>query len=875
MLALPKPVHPPKQAVSDALTATVMVTPISTTPSPTKERNGPMLTVTATAMKHPASKAMLAPPLPVRQPETDLAAAILTATGPRDGDATWTVANGADAYPSDGTQWADTDGDGYGDNPSGTNGDACPTQSGTSTSDRLGCPDTDGDGYSDPDGSFGVDDGADAFPNDPNRWGDHDGDGYDDGLDDECPLFYGTSVHDRKGCPDQDGDGYSDPDSGWSTANGADAFMTDATQWNDTDGDGYGDNPAGTLADACPATYGESWQNGTYGCQDADQDGWADTEDTHPDDNTQWADSDGDGYGDNPGGSLPDTCVSQWGNSTQGNRMGCPDNDGDGWDNTIDALPELATQWLDQDGDGYGDNATGLQPDACPGEAGTSTVGLLGCVDDDGDGYANLTDDFPNDPTRWVDTDGDGYDDAEDQCPLTFGNSTTDRTGCVDSDGDGASDPTLPVGNTSGWNATDGADAFPYEPTQNADSDNDGYGDNPVGFEADVCPAEAGSSSVDRFGCVDEDGDGVSDANDAFLGEPTQWTDGDGDGYGDNPNGSQPDACPVEAGTSTLGTFGCVDGDGDGASDTSDLWPSDASQWFDSDGDGYGDEPSGTDGDSCPNQMGTSTNGGTFGCPDQDADGWADSEDSFPEQRSQFIDSDGDGYGDNATLGAYKPDHWPNDSSRSSAEASMTCTPTTIEVDLAASGWFTFTCSVTTTMSSAFAANVDWQTTTSIAGETSGHLLTFTSATGNSQTVTFSGNAKDVGNHQLLLSAAEPGAEYPMDTVTVVIKASDSNAPVVETDEAEGTLMAVVVDNTMVQAALAGLVLFFLMGTLMIRGQSRKARDAERRMMRVAELRQSRGLTDLPARDLVQQRPQPRVQRERTESMFSDFRSRR
>ena len=501
-----------------------------------------------------------------------------------------------------------------------------------------------------------------------------------------------------------------------------------------------------------------------------------------------------------------------------------------------------ATQWHDSDGDGYGDNATGLQPDACPGEAGTSTVGLLGCVDDDGDGYANLTDDFPNDPTRWVDTDGDGYDDAEDQCPLTFGNSTTDRTGCVDSDGDGVSDPTLPVGNTSGWNASDGADAFPFEPTQSADSDNDGYGDNPVGFEADVCPAEAGSSSVDRFGCVDEDGDGVSDANDAFLGEPTQWADGDGDGYGDNPNGSQPDACPVEAGTSTLGTFGCVDGDGDGASDTSDLWPSDASQWFDSDGDGYGDEPSGTDGDSCPNQMGTSTNGGTFGCPDQDADGWADSEDSFPQQRSQFIDSDGDGYGDNATLGAYKPDHWPNDSSRSSAEASMTCTPTTIEVDLAASGWFTFTCSISTTMSSAFAANVDWQTTTSIAGETSGHLLTFTSATGNSQTVTFSGNAKDVGNHQLLLSAAEPGAEYPMDTVTVVIKASDSNAPVVETDEAEGTLMAVVVDNTMVQAALAGLVLFFLMGTLMIRGQSRKARDAERRMMRAAELRQSLSL---------------------------------
>ncbi|MGB1432860.1 MAG: hypothetical protein ACPG8I_08145, partial [Candidatus Poseidoniaceae archaeon] len=203
---------------------------------------------------------------------------------------------------------ADSDGDGYGDNPTGTNGDACPTTVGNSTADRLGCPDTDGDGYSDPDGSWGIDDGADAYPNDPQRWGDNDGDGYDDGLDDDCPTFYGTSMHDRKGCPDQDGDGYSDPDSGWSTSDGADAFMTDSTQWNDTDGDGYGDNPAGSVPDACPTTPGPSWQNGTYGCPDSDQDGWADSEDTHPGDNTQWADSDGDGYGDNPGGTMPDAC---------------------------------------------------------------------------------------------------------------------------------------------------------------------------------------------------------------------------------------------------------------------------------------------------------------------------------------------------------------------------------------------------------------------------------------------------------------------------------------------------------------------------------------------------------------------------------------
>ena len=789
--------------------------------------------------------------------------------GSSDADTTWTTANGADTDPNDATQWADTDGDGYGDNPSGTNGDACPSVAGTSTADRRGCPDTDGDGYSDPDSGWTVDDGADAYPNDPTRWGDIDGDGYDDGLDDDCPALFGTSVHDRKGCPDQDGDGYSDPDSGWTTANGADAFMSDNTQWNDTDGDGYGDNPAGSLPDACPTTYGESWQNSTYGCPDGDQDGWSDNQDTHPGDQSQWADSDGDGYGDNPGGTQPDACPSVWGNSTQGNRLGCLDNDGDGWDNSIDALPDLATQWLDQDGDGYGDNATGLQPDACPGEAGTSTT-PYGCVDDDGDGYANLIDDFPNDPTRWIDSDDDGYDDAEDACPLLGGNSTQDRLGCLDSDGDGFSDPTLPVGNTSGWNVSDGADAFPHEASQAVDSDGDGFGDNAGGVEADACPSEAGTSSADRFGCVDEDGDGTSDANDAFLGEATQWTDSDGDGYGDNPNGTEADGCINTPGTSTLDTFGCLDGDGDGASDTNDLWPNDATQWFDSDGDGYGDETQGTDGDDCPNDHGTSTLGGTFGCPDADDDGWSDQQDDFPEQRSQFLDSDGDGYGDNATLGAFKPDHWPNDSSRNSAEASMTCTPLSIEVDLAASGWFSFTCTVSTAMSSAFAANVAWQATSTIVGESSEHFLTFTTASGNSQTVTFSGTATDVGRHQLLLSAAEPGAAYPMDTVTVVIDASDSNAPVEISDEAEGSLLEIVKDNTLLQAALAGLVLFALMGTLMIRGQSRRHRDQERRMMRAAELRQTRGLGELPRRDLVAQQPASR--RERANSMFDEFR---
>ena len=164
----------------------------------------------------------------------------------------------------------------------------------------------------------------------------------------------------------------------WTVADGADAFVMDGTQWADQDGDGYGDNSTGTLPDACPTQAGTSWQNGTLGCLDSDGDGWADTDDQAPNDGSQWVDTDGDGYFDNSGGTMPDACPNVSGNSTAANRYGCPDSDGDGWDDAIDVLPSLPSQWADQDGDGYGDNATGPQPDACPGESGTSTVDRFG-----------------------------------------------------------------------------------------------------------------------------------------------------------------------------------------------------------------------------------------------------------------------------------------------------------------------------------------------------------------------------------------------------------------------------------------------------------------------------------------------------------------
>ena len=80
---------------------------------------------------------------------------------------------------------------------------------------------------------------------------------------------------------------------------------------------------------------------------------------------------------------------------------------------TGDAFPSDATQWFDQDGDGYGDNPSPANnADDCPAETGTSYIDFLGCYDD-GDGYRdeNEPEALRGDPTQWRDSDFDGYGD--------------------------------------------------------------------------------------------------------------------------------------------------------------------------------------------------------------------------------------------------------------------------------------------------------------------------------------------------------------------------------------------------------------------------------------------------------------------------------
>ena len=149
---------------------------------------------------------------------------------------------------------------------------------------------------------------------------DADLDGVEDSLDD-CLNTPGTSTIDRTGCPDTDNDGYSDPDGTWTTANGADAFINEPTQWADQDGDTYGDNPAGFEPDACPVSPGTSTLD-RFGCGDGDSDGYSD-----PDGG--WTTANG-----------ADSCPTVVGSSNQ-DRSGCPDDDGDGSDPTRQAIMDL------------------------------------------------------------------------------------------------------------------------------------------------------------------------------------------------------------------------------------------------------------------------------------------------------------------------------------------------------------------------------------------------------------------------------------------------------------------------------------------------------------------------------------------------------
>ena len=227
----------------------------------------------------------------------------------------------------------------------------------------------------------------------------------------------------------------------------------------------------------------------------------------------------------------------------------------------------------------------------------------------------------------------------------------------IDSDGDGVNDVD---DNADPLDLCPNTDAADYDdvdvngcaPSQR-DSDEDGITD-----DLDLCPDTTLGATVTSDGCIvvgaDTDNDGVEDAVDDFPSEPTQWADADEDGFGDNwadgswnstregtvgqwvANASNPDFCPEVpgvsdnspwAGTGVEVVLGCADSDGDGWANSIDWDQVESSQWADADDDGFGDNQSGMMGDQCVGQPGIADvdEDGPHenGCPapDEDNDG--------------------------------------------------------------------------------------------------------------------------------------------------------------------------------------------------------------------------------------------------------------
>jgi uncharacterized delta-60 repeat protein len=297
----------------------------------------------------------------------------------------------------------------------------------------------------------GVVDSQDIFPFDPTESIDTDGDGIGNNAD-----------------TDDDND---------SVADESDALPLDSTETIDTDHDGIGNNTD----------------------TDDDNDGVTDTSDAFPLDATESVDTDGDGIGNNS-----DTTPNG-------------DADSDGVDNSSDNCAAVSnTDQLNTDGDAQGN--------ACD-------------TDDDNDGVADSSDAFPLDATESVDTDSDGIGDNADTTP----NGDTDSDGVdnivdncpsvananqLNTDGDTQGDAcdTTPNGDIDSDgidNATDNCRLVANADQLNTDGDAQGDACDILPLDEELLLQQNGSAKNENFAAsiamADMNGDGVVDI---LMGSP-------------------------------------------------------------------------------------------------------------------------------------------------------------------------------------------------------------------------------------------------------------------------------------------------------------------------------------------------------------------
>ena len=412
---------------------------------------------------------------------------------------------------------------------------------------------------------------------------DHDEDGYGlPGLDYHGYCWDG-SYDDHQ--PGHNGHGYviSSNDCTVTRYNVNDAYPSDGTQWADTDGDGYGDNASGTYGDHFPS------------------------------DSSEWNDEDEDGYGDNS-----DACPQRFGLLTAG---GCPDRDGDGYPDVID---DYGRAW------GYN------------GEIYNCYSNWWGCTNPSDEGASMAID--GNYATKY----------------LNFGKyrtgiiitpqaaSTVTSIEFLSANDEWSRDPTSfhlygtnesiksrenSRGESEEWTViSTGEIDLPIWERHQVDAV---HFDNTVEYRSYklIFPTVKGNYNAMQIAEIqffNAAGDPLFTPSDEVIAvhDPPDHSlmlyAGQRISYYSEPL-LRTDSCPDAPGEATLGGgVGCPDADGDGWADPLDDRPF-------------------IEGDLCPDETGRANTPTGRGCPDADGDGWADFEDDLPYDEEFHLDSDGDG----------------------------------------------------------------------------------------------------------------------------------------------------------------------------------------------------------------------------------------